>query len=60
MRFFASGFFHESVSPKPLTIPFGPFKFFQKFVEIFAAQGLPPVSPVANNGSNYQTADNLK
>jgi hypothetical protein len=49
------------------------FKFFQKFAEIFAIQGTPQVSmtpavnlpllsftPVANNGSNYQTADNLK
>jgi hypothetical protein len=30
MRFFASGFFHESVSPKPLIIPIGPFLIFQK------------------------------
>jgi hypothetical protein len=44
MRFFASGFFHESVSPKPRTIPLGPFNIFRKFVEIFSAQGLPPVS----------------
>ncbi len=48
-----SGFFHESVSPKPLSIPFGPF--FRKFLEIFAAQVAPPVSltPVAN-GKNLQ------
>jgi hypothetical protein len=47
MRFSTSGFFHESVSPKPLSIPLGPFR---KFAEIFAAQGAPPVSvtPVAN------------
>ncbi len=47
---FASGFFHESVSPKPLSIPLGPFRIFRKFAEIFAAQGWPPVSttPVAN------------
>jgi hypothetical protein len=30
MRFFASGFFHESVSPKPLIIPIGPFQIFSK------------------------------
>jgi hypothetical protein len=27
-RFFASDFFHESVSPKPLIIPLGPFRIF--------------------------------
>jgi hypothetical protein len=27
-RFFASGFFHESVSPNPLSIPLGPFRSF--------------------------------
>jgi hypothetical protein len=38
-------FFHESSSPKPLKITFGPFfKFFQKFVEIFTSQGAPLVS----------------
>ncbi len=26
MRFFASGFFHESVSPQPHSIPLGPFR----------------------------------
>ncbi len=36
-------FFHESVSPKPLSIPIGPFR-------IFSVANLPPVSltPVAN------------
>ncbi len=43
---FASGFFHESVSPLPQSIPLGPFRIF----EIFAIQGAPPVSttPEAN------------
>jgi hypothetical protein len=52
-RFFASGFFPESVSPKPLIIPLGTFQIFAK---IFAAQGLLPVSltPVAN-GKNLQS-----
>jgi hypothetical protein len=38
-RFLTSGFFHESVSPKPLSIPLGPFQIFSKIAEIFAAQG---------------------
>ncbi len=48
--FFESGFFHESVSPKPLSIQLGRFRIFRKFTEIFTAQCWPPVSttPVAN------------
>jgi hypothetical protein len=60
-----SGFFHESVSDQPQSISFGP---------ILAGQSAPPVSttPVANlppvlttttaanNGNNYQIADNFK
>jgi hypothetical protein len=30
MRFFASGFFHQSVSPQPQSIPIGPFRIFSK------------------------------
>jgi hypothetical protein len=30
MRFFASGFFHQSVFPKPQSIPLGPFQIFSK------------------------------
>jgi hypothetical protein len=30
MRFFASGFFHESVSPQPQSIPLVPFRIFSK------------------------------
>jgi hypothetical protein len=30
MRFSTSGFFHESVSPQPLSIPLGPFRIFSK------------------------------
>ncbi len=49
-RFFASDFFHESVSSQPYSIPLGPFWISWKFAEIFASQGAPPVSttPVAN------------
>jgi hypothetical protein len=43
-RFFASGFFHESVSPQPQSIPSRPFRFFSKFAEIFTIQGAQPVS----------------
>jgi hypothetical protein len=40
-----SGFFHESVSPKPPSIPLGSFQIYskRKFTEIFATQGAPPV-----------------
>jgi hypothetical protein len=38
---FASGFFHESSSPKPLKILLGSFLIFRKFAEIFASQGAP-------------------
>ncbi len=30
MRFSSSGFFHESVSPRPTSIPLGPFWIFSK------------------------------
>jgi hypothetical protein len=30
LRFFASAFFHESVSPKPQRLPLGPFQSFQQ------------------------------
>jgi hypothetical protein len=47
-RFFASGFFHESVSPSPRVFHWDCF--FRKFAEIFASQVAPPASatPVAN------------
>jgi hypothetical protein len=53
-KIFAFIFFHESVSPKPLSIQLG--LFFWKFAEIFAAQGAPQVSltPVAY-GKNLQS-----
>ncbi len=45
-------FFHESVSPKLLSIPLRPFR---KFAEIFAAQGAQPVllTPVANEKNRH-------
>jgi hypothetical protein len=46
-RFFASGFFHESPSPKPLKITVGSFRIFLKFAEIFASQGAPPAANFA-------------
>jgi hypothetical protein len=45
-RFSTSGFIHESVSPKPLSLPLGPFRIFQN-------------SPVANllpvSATNFST-----
>jgi hypothetical protein len=40
------GFFYELVSPKTLSLLLGPFRFFRKLLEVFAAQGAPAV-PVA-------------
>jgi hypothetical protein len=36
-------FFHELVSPKPLSIPLRPFPIFLKILKIFAVQGAPLV-----------------
>jgi hypothetical protein len=38
-RLFASGFFHESYSPEPLTVQITPFRFFSEFADIFAGPG---------------------
>ncbi len=48
--------FMNQFPPSPRVFHYDRFKFFQKFAEIFAAQGLPPVSttPVAN-GKNLQS-----
>ncbi len=43
-KIFDFRFFHESVSPQPLSIPLGPLQIFHNFSEIFAAQGATPVS----------------
>jgi hypothetical protein len=46
---FSFRFFHESSSSKPLKITLGTFQiFWRKFVHIFASQGAPPVSTIAN------------
>ncbi len=37
-------FFHESVSPKPLSIPLGPFRIFSKIHGDIRSSRLPPVS----------------
>jgi hypothetical protein len=47
---------HESVSPKLRSIPLGPFQIFQKFAEIFACQGAPPVS--TKTGDKFATGIN--
>jgi hypothetical protein len=47
-RFSSSGFFYESVSPKPLSILLRPFQiFFSAIRGVFAAQG----TPVANQNN---------
>jgi hypothetical protein len=54
MRFPTSGFFHESVS-KSLSIPIGLCQIFQKFTEISAARGAPPVSlTLLANGKSFK------
>jgi hypothetical protein len=47
MRFFASGFFLESVSPKPLIIPLGSFQIYRQFA-----------TGVADTGGKFATAIN--
>jgi hypothetical protein len=42
MRFSTSGFFHELVSPKTLTIR-AVSNFFRQILQIFTAQGAPPM-----------------
>jgi hypothetical protein len=49
-RFSTSGFFHESVSHKPLSIPFRTFQYFSKICGD-AAQGAPPVLTQVANGN---------
>jgi hypothetical protein len=49
-------FFHESVFPKPQSIPLGRFQNFSNpFLEIFASQGASPVSttPAANFATSF-------
>ncbi len=46
--FLLPGFFHESVSPQPHSIPLGPFQI-QKFFEILASQGAPAAMTSAAN-----------
>jgi hypothetical protein len=55
-RFSTSGFFHESVSPKPRIIPLGGLEFYRKFADVFAVQAALPASltPVANE-TNLQS-----
>jgi hypothetical protein len=55
--FWLQAFYIDQFPPIPWLYYYGRFKFFRKFVEIFAAQGAPPVSltPVANekNQKNF-------
>ncbi len=55
---FSFRFFHESSSPKPLKITLGTFQnVWQKFVDIFASQGAPPVSTIANLAASTTDVD---
>jgi hypothetical protein len=55
-RFFASGFFHESVSPKPLSIPLGPFRIFSKIRGIIRSSRL--TSGINDTGGKFATGVN--
>ncbi len=57
-RDFASGFFHESSSPKPLKITLGSFQIFSKLVETFASQVAPMESTINNNSGKFATGMN--
>jgi hypothetical protein len=54
--FFASGFFHESVSPKPLSIPLGPFRFFSKILGDIRSSML--TTAIGDNGCKFATGIN--
>jgi hypothetical protein len=53
LRFSIAGFFHESVFPKPLSIPSGPFQIFAK---IHGAIGMtsPVLLTLVANGRNLE------
>ena len=70
-RFLTSGFFHESVSPRPPSIPLGPFRIFRKFAEIlkkkiFTNEYLsqlsttPAISGVNDTGKKLSRGNNQK
>jgi hypothetical protein len=52
-RNFYFRFFYESVYPKPLSTPIGPFRFFSTFTEIFAAQGASPAKEKFFNQKSF-------
>ncbi len=56
MRFFASGFFHESVSPKPLSIPLGPFPIFSKLLGDIRSSRL--TTGISDTGGKFATGVN--
>ncbi len=55
-RVFASGFFHESVSPKPLSIPLGPFRIFSKIRGDIRSSMLP--TGINDTGGKFATGVN--
>jgi hypothetical protein len=55
MRFSTSGFFHNSVSPGPLSIPIGSFQIFLKIRGVFANECLSAVSTTpAKKEKNFE------
>ncbi len=56
MRYFASGFFHESVSPKPLSKPLGPFRIFSKIPGDIPRSGL--TTGINDTGGKFATSIN--
>ena len=53
---FASGFFHESVSPKPLSIPLGPFRIFSKIRGDIRSSRL--TTGISDTGGKFATGVN--
>jgi hypothetical protein len=57
-RFFAFGFFHESVSPKPLIMPIGPFQIFLKIRGDLCSSRFP--TGVVDTGGKWQKSSSWR
>jgi hypothetical protein len=58
MRFFASGFFLEPASPKPLVIPLGKFRIFSKIDEDICSSRF--ATGVVDTGGKWKKPSNRK
>jgi hypothetical protein len=56
--FFASGFFLEPVTPKPLIIPLGPFQFFSKIRGDIRSSRF--ATGVVNTGGKWKKPSSIK